>query len=41
MEINIHGDKIKITDAMGDYIEEKLVRLDKYLENKQWKLPYL
>ena len=35
MEINIHGDKIKITDAMGDYIEEKLVRLDKYLENSE------
>ena len=35
MEINIHGDKIKITDAMGDYIEEKLERLDKYLENSE------
>jgi len=35
MEINIHGDKIKITDAMGDYIEEKLVRLEKYLENSE------
>ena len=35
MEIIIHGDKIKITDAMKDYIEEKLGRLDKYLENSE------
>ena len=35
MDINIHGDKIKITDAMKDYIEEKLGRLDKYLENSE------
>ena len=33
MEINIHGDKIKITSAMKDYINEKLEKLDKYLEN--------
>ena len=33
MEINIHGDKIKVTSAMKDYIEEKLGRLEKYLEN--------
>ena len=33
MEIIIHGDKIKVTDAMKSYIEEKLGRLDKYLEN--------
>ena len=33
MEINIHGDKIKITKAMKEYIEEKLGRLDKYLED--------
>ena len=33
MEIIIHGDKIKVTSAMKDYIEEKLGRLDKYLEN--------
>ena len=33
MEIIIHGDKIKVTDAMKDYINEKLVKLDKYLEN--------
>jgi ribosomal subunit interface protein len=33
MEIIIHGDKIKVTEAMKSYIEEKLGRLDKYLEN--------
>ncbi len=33
MEIIIHGDKLKITDAMKDYIEEKLAKLDKYLED--------
>lgn len=32
MEIMIHGDKIKITSSMKDYIEEKLGRLNKYLE---------
>lgn len=33
MELIIHGDKIKVTDAMKDYIKDKLGRLDKYLEN--------
>ncbi len=33
MEIIIHGDKLKITSAMSDYIKEKLGKLDKYLEN--------
>ena len=33
MEIIIHGDKIKITDAMRDYVKEKLEKLDKYLES--------
>ena len=33
MEIKIHGDKIKITKAMSDYINEKIGKLDKYLEN--------
>ena len=33
MEIIIHGDKIKITKAMNDYINEKLEKLEKYLEN--------
>lgn len=35
MEIIIHGDKVKVTKAMSDYIEEKLKRLDKYLENSE------
>ena len=33
MEIIIHGDKIRITKAMNEYINEKLGKLDKYLEN--------
>ena len=33
MEFIIRGDKLKITDAMIDYIEEKLGKLDKYLKN--------
>ena len=33
MEIIIHGDKIKVTKAMREYIEEKLEKLNKYLEN--------
>ncbi len=33
MEIIIRGDKMKITEAMSNYINEKLGRLDKYLEN--------
>ena len=32
MEIMIHGDKLKITSSMKEYIEEKLGKLDKYLE---------
>ena len=35
MEIIIHGDKIKITQAMNDYINEKLEKLNKYLENSE------
>ena len=33
MEFIIRGDKLKITDAMNDYIEEKLGKLEKYLKN--------
>lgn len=33
MEIIIHGDKLKITSAMSDYIKEKLGKLEKYLGN--------
>ena len=35
MEIKIRGEKIKITDAMKNYVEEKLGKLDKYLENSE------
>lgn len=35
MEINIRGDKIKVTDAMKDYAIDKLSKLDKYLENSE------
>lgn len=33
MELIIHGDKLKVTDAMKEYIEEKLEKLNKYLED--------
>ena len=33
MEIIIRGDKLKITDSMHDYIEEKLGKLEKDLKN--------
>ena len=33
MEIKIRGEKLKITKAMSDYVEEKLGKLEKYLEN--------
>lgn len=33
MELNIRGDKIKVTAAMKKYIAEKLEKLNKYLEN--------
>ena len=33
MEIIIRGDKLKITGAMSDYINEKLEKLEKYLEH--------
>lgn len=33
MEINIRGEKIKVTDAMKKYVEEKLGKLDKYLKS--------
>jgi len=33
MIINIHGDKIDVTDPIRDYIESKMSKLDKYFEN--------
>lgn len=35
MDIIIHGDKLKITSAMNEYIEEKLGKLEKYLEDSE------
>ena len=35
MELKIRGDKIKVTKAMKEYIEEKIGKLDKYLENSE------
>lgn len=33
MKINLRGDKIKITDAMKEYANEKLERINKYVDN--------
>ena len=35
MEIIIRGDKIEVTRAMKDYINEKLKKLEKYLEKSE------
>lgn len=35
MLLNIHGDKLEVTDSIKNYIEEKLKRLDKYFENPE------
>lgn len=35
MQTIIHGDKIKVTSAMNEYINEKLGKLEKYLENSE------
>jgi len=35
MNITLRGDKIKITDAMQEYANEKLERLVKYLDNSE------
>ena len=33
MKYNIRGNKIEVTDAINDYIQSKLARLDKYLDD--------
>jgi len=33
MKMNIRGSKVKITRSISDYIENKIGKLDKYLEN--------
>lgn len=35
MEILIRGDKLKVTQAMNDYVVEKLKRLEKYIEGNE------
>lgn len=35
MKLNIRGDKIEITEAIKSYIEEKIGKLDKYLDNPE------
>ncbi len=35
MNITLRGDKIKITDAMKEYANEKLEKLNKYLDDSQ------
>lgn len=34
MKFNIHGKKIEVTEAIKNYIEEKIGRLDKYFDNQ-------
>ena len=33
MEIKVLGKEIKVTEAIKDYVERKLDRVDKYFEN--------
>ncbi len=35
MRIDIRGDKLKVTEAIKNHIEEKLGKLDRYFENKE------
>lgn len=34
MKITIHGDHVKITEAIKDYVEEKLSKLNKYFDKE-------
>ena len=34
MKCKIRGEKIKITNAIQEYVENKLSKLDKYFKNK-------
>ena len=33
MKVHVIGKEIKVTDAINDYIEKKLERIDKYFED--------
>ncbi len=35
MKIKIIGKELKITEAMNDYVEKKLDRIDKYFEDAE------
>jgi len=35
MKFNIHGKKVEVTEAIRAYIEQKIGKLDKYLENPE------
>jgi putative sigma-54 modulation protein len=35
MKLNIRGDKVEVTKAIKEYIEEKLAKLDKYFERPE------
>ena len=35
MKIKMTGKELKITDAMNDYVEKKLDRIDKYFEEAE------
>ena len=35
MKCNIRGDKLKVTDAIRDYIEEKIGKIDKYFKTEK------
>ena len=35
MEIKVTGKELKITDAINDYIERKMDRIEKYFENAE------
>jgi putative sigma-54 modulation protein len=34
MKFNIRGENLKVTEAIRDYVEKKIGKLDKYFENK-------
>ena len=35
MKYNIRGDKLEVTDAIGNYVESKLDRLNKYFKDDE------
>lgn len=41
MRIDIRGDKIKVTEAIKNYIEEKISKLDRYFENPEELKAYI